>query len=134
MIELEQFRTDNGIRFNIKGEKHEVLYIQDWMQYYKQSHNFHLLSNLPEEGYRIITAYVELFEDVNSHLDRIGFAALFKITFSKFEINLPDAATADSELFSKLEQLVDRLAALPKNEATGLDRKTLSVMKEEVGL
>ena len=133
MIELEQTIEETGIRFNVKGEKQEIQFMQDWHAHYGQEHKFWRTSDVPEADHGTVTAMVFLDEDVHEKLSRIDFASLFKLTFAKFELSLPDASTAESELFRKLEMLVDGASNLPENE-TGLGQDDLKTLKDALGL
>ena len=134
MIELQQAIEDTGIRFDVKGEKHEILYMQEWLAYYGQGHKFWAISAVPENDFQGMTAFVFLDEDVNEKLNRIDFAALFKLTFAKFELNLPDASNSKSELMARLEALVEATSNLPEDPENGLDRDILADLKKEIGL
>lgn len=134
MIELEQKIESNGIRFTVKGEKQEIQYMQDWLAFYGQESKLQLTSDLPEDDFGSVRAEIFLDEDVNEKLNRIDFASLFKLTFAKFELDLPDASNSECEAIARLEALVDALSDLPKDDENGLDRDTLDVIKDELGL
>lgn len=129
MIELEQTIEDSGVRFDCEGEAQEILYIREWLEYYRQEHKFWLTNKVPSKPHKTLTASVLFDEDVAHNLDRLGFASLFKLTFSKFELALPDASNTDSDFIKRLEALAEAVS-----NSEGVDVSLISVMKEEVGL
>ena len=134
MIELKQHIDDIGVRFDISGEKKEIMYVLNWLDFYGQAHTFCMSSDLPDADYKNMSAFVHIDNNVNEQLNKVDFAVLFKLTFCKFELNLPDATNADSELMRRLEALVEATCILPENPDTGLDRDVLDELKKELGL
>jgi len=134
MIEVQQTIEDTGIRFDVKGEKHELLYMQSWLAHYGQGHKFWPISDFPKSDFQNMTAFVFLDEDIDEKLNRIDFAALFKLTFAKFELKLPDASNTESDFMSRLERLVETMSNLPENTETGLDTTVLDVLKKDPSL
>lgn len=134
MIDFTQSIQPTGIEFTLKGEKSEIQYVHTWLKIYNQEHKFWLTSDVPALDHQTLTAVVFLDEDVSKNLNRIDFASLFKLTFSKFEINLPDASNTNSELMDRLEKLVDVVSNLPRNTNGELSEDMLDEIRKELEL
>ncbi len=121
MIEIEQSIEATGVRFRVSGEKSEVLYIQNWLASYKQEDKIQI-EKVPTNPTDRMRAEVFIDSDVDVNLNRIDFAALFKLTFVKFELNLPDASNTESDFMSKLNALQEMVQnALDSEEDFGFN-------------